>query len=44
MRWRADFIQAIGKRGDDFIIIANIDQVFASEEVAWTGPRPELTA
>jgi len=32
MRWRPEFIRAIGKRGDDFIIIADIDQVFASEE------------
>ncbi|MEI6986383.1 MAG: chemotaxis protein CheW [Rhodospirillaceae bacterium] len=33
MRWRAEFIRAIGKRGDDFIIIADIDQVFAAEDV-----------
>ena len=32
MRWRPEFIRAIGKRGDDFIIIADIDQVFASEQ------------
>ena len=41
MRWRTDFIQAIGKRDDDFIIIANIDQVFASEESAWTAIRAD---
>ncbi len=34
MRWRAEFIRAIGKRGDDFIIIADIDQVFALENAA----------
>jgi len=34
MRWRGDFIRAIGKRGDDFIIIADIDQVFASGDQA----------
>ena len=34
MRWRSEFIRAIGKRGDDFIIIADIDQVFASEDAA----------
>ena len=33
MRWRSEFIRAIGKRGDDFIIIADIDQVFASDDV-----------
>ena len=32
MRWRAEFIRGIGKRGSDFIIIADIDQVFAFEE------------
>ncbi|CAK0767316.1 purine-binding chemotaxis protein CheW [Azospirillaceae bacterium] len=36
MKWRAEFIRAIGKRGDDFIIIADIDQVFASEEIGVT--------
>ena len=34
MRWRSEFIRAIGKRGEDFIIIADIDQVFASEDAA----------
>ncbi|CAK0753947.1 purine-binding chemotaxis protein CheW [Gammaproteobacteria bacterium] len=33
MRWRPEFIRAIGKRGDEFIIVADIDQVFASEDV-----------
>lgn len=40
MRWRPEFIRAIGKRGDEFIIIADIDQVFASEDA--TVARPEL--
>ncbi|CAK0764504.1 purine-binding chemotaxis protein CheW [uncultured Gammaproteobacteria bacterium] len=44
MRWRAEFIRAIGKRGNDFIIIADIDQVFASEESAWGGGRAEAAA
>ena len=34
MRWRNEFIRAIGKRGDEFIIIADLDQVFASEDAA----------
>ena len=34
MRWRTEFIRAIGKRGGDFIIIADIDQVFASGDAA----------
>jgi purine-binding chemotaxis protein CheW len=30
MRWRPEFIKGIGKRGDDFIIILDIDRVFAA--------------
>ena len=34
MRWRTDFIQGMGKRGDDFIIILDVNAVFSSEDVA----------
>jgi purine-binding chemotaxis protein CheW len=34
MRWRADFIQGMGKRGDDFLIILDVNAVFSSEEIA----------
>ena len=34
MRWRAEFIRAIGKRGADFVIIADIDQVFTAADAA----------
>lgn len=44
MRWRPEFIRAIGKRGPDFVIIADVDQVFASEEAAWSAGRPEAAA
>src|SRR5580658_10362091 len=37
MRWRTDFIQGMGKRGDDFIIILDINAVFSSEELAVVG-------
>jgi purine-binding chemotaxis protein CheW len=30
MRWRTELIQGMGKRGEDFIIILDINQVFAS--------------
>lgn len=33
-RWRTDFIQGMGKRGDDFIIILDVNAVFSSEELA----------
>lgn len=44
MRWRPEFIRAIGKRDGDFIIIADIDQVFASEEAVWNAGHQEATA
>jgi purine-binding chemotaxis protein CheW len=34
MRWRTDFIQGMGKRGDDFIIILDVNAVFSSEDRA----------
>jgi purine-binding chemotaxis protein CheW len=34
MRWRTDFIQGMGKRGDEFIIILDVNAVFSSEELA----------
>ncbi len=34
MRWRTDFIQGMGRRGDDFIIILDVNRVFGSEEMA----------
>lgn len=34
MRWRTEFIQGMGRRGDDFIIILDVNAVFASEELA----------
>jgi len=34
MRWRSEFIQGMGKRGDDFIIILDFNAVFSSEDLA----------
>jgi len=34
MRWRTEFIRGMGRRGDDFIIILDIDAVFSSQEIA----------
>jgi len=33
MRWRTDFILGMGKRGEEFIIILNVNAVFSSEEL-----------
>jgi purine-binding chemotaxis protein CheW len=37
MRWRSEFIQGMGKRGDEFIIILDVNRVFSSEELALAG-------
>jgi purine-binding chemotaxis protein CheW len=34
MRWRTELIQGMGRRGDEFIIILDINQVFSSEEAS----------
>lgn len=34
MRWRTELIQGMGRRGDQFIIILDIQQVFTSAETA----------
>jgi purine-binding chemotaxis protein CheW len=34
MRWRTEFILGMGRRGDAFIIILDVNAVFASEELA----------
>jgi len=34
MRWRSEFIQGMGKRGDEFIIILDFNAVFSSDELA----------
>ncbi|PTY02441.1 chemotaxis protein CheW [Opitutaceae bacterium EW11] len=33
MRWRSEFIQGMGKRGDQFIILLDINAVFSSDDV-----------
>jgi purine-binding chemotaxis protein CheW len=37
MRWRTEFIQGMGKRGDEFIIVLDVNRVFSSEELALAG-------
>jgi len=33
MRWRSEFIQGMGKRGDEFIILLDINAVFSVTEL-----------
>jgi purine-binding chemotaxis protein CheW len=34
MRWRADFIEGMVARGEQFIIMLNVNAVFSTEEIA----------
>jgi purine-binding chemotaxis protein CheW len=34
MRWRTEFIQGMGKRGEEFLIILDVNAVFSSAELA----------
>jgi purine-binding chemotaxis protein CheW len=47
MRWRTEFIRGMGSRGDDFLIILDVNAVFASDELALVSeheilPEPTL--
>jgi purine-binding chemotaxis protein CheW len=49
MRWRTELIQGMGKRGEEFIIILDINRVFAAagtalRETAGNVPAPETVA
>lgn len=44
MHWRSDFIEGMGKRGDDFIIILDVNAVFASDKAALVGEASALVA
>ena len=37
MKWRAEFIRGIGRRGGDFLIVLDINRVFASDQQAYLG-------
>ena len=34
MRWRSEFIRGMARRGEEFIIILDVNAVFSSEELA----------
>ncbi len=34
MRWRTEFIQGMSQRGDDFVIILDVNAVFATDQLA----------
>ena len=33
-KWNSDFIRGIGKYGDQFLIVLNVDRIFSAEELA----------
>lgn len=33
-RWKSEFIRGIGKQGEDFVILLDIDRVFSTDELA----------
>ena len=44
MRWRTEFIQGMGTRDEEFIIILDIDKVFSSEELLMVAENAAATA
>jgi purine-binding chemotaxis protein CheW len=38
MRWRTDFILGMGRRGEEFIIILDVNKVFSSDELIAVAP------
>jgi purine-binding chemotaxis protein CheW len=44
MRWRTEFIQGMGRRGDEFIIILDVNAVFSSEDLAVVGEAAAAAA
>ena len=38
MRWRAELVQGMGRRGDEFVIILDIDKAFSLDDVAQLAP------
>lgn len=44
MRWRSELIQGMGRRGEEFIIILDINAVFSSEDLALIEAKPEVSA
>jgi purine-binding chemotaxis protein CheW len=44
MRWRSELIQGMGRRGEEFIIILDINAVFSSEDLALVASASETAA
>jgi purine-binding chemotaxis protein CheW len=44
MRWRADMIEGLGKKAEQFIIVLDIARVFATDDVLLTAESSEAAA
>ncbi len=44
MRWRADMIEGLGKKGEQFIIVLDIARVFATDEALLAGAHTPAEA
>lgn len=44
MRWRADMIEGLGKKGEQFIIVLDIARVFATDEAMLAAVHPAAVA
>jgi purine-binding chemotaxis protein CheW len=40
MRWRADMIEGLGKKADQFIIVLDIARVFTSDDALLAADQP----
>jgi purine-binding chemotaxis protein CheW len=43
LRWRPEFIRCIGKRGDDFMIVLDIERIFAVKPKGYAGDGQSRT-
>lgn len=44
-RWRSDYIRGVGRRGDGFVVVFDVDRLFSSDEPAFLGvPNPDPSA
>jgi purine-binding chemotaxis protein CheW len=46
-KWRSEYISGVGRRGEHFVVVFDLGQLFASDEHAFIGaaaPAPDLNA
>ena len=45
-RWRSDYIRGVGRRGDSFVVIFDLERLFSSDDAAFIGvpEHPAISA